>query len=147
MEKTSENLQHVENKKTVPPKQAILLIDDSADTLTLQRIILESEGFKVFVAQSGAEALAVLSQVDKPNLILLDMQLEDMTGVDFLTLLEEKKPDIIEDVPIVFLSGMDEVPKSQAVGFIRKPADQDKFLVAVHRFIEMGIGSSGQHKH
>ena len=147
MEKSSENSHHFENKKNVPPKQAILVIDDSAVTLTLQRIILESEGFKVFVAQSGAEGLAVLSQVDKPNLSLFDMQLKGMVGVNFLTLLEEKKPDVIEDVPIVFLSGMDEVPKSQAVGFIRKPADQDKFLVAVHRFIEMGVGSSGHHKH
>ena len=147
MEKSSENLHPFENKKTVPPKQSILVIDDSPDTLLLQRTILELEGFKVFVAQSGTEALRVLSQIDEPNLILLDMQLDDMTGVDFLTLLEEKKPEIIENVPIVFLTGMDEVPKSQAVGFIRKPADKGKFLESVHRFIEMGTDSSGQHKH
>ena len=147
MEKSSEISRHFENKKTVPPKQSILVIDDSPDTLLLQRTILELEGFKVFVAQSGTEALAVLAQIDEPNLILLDMKLDDMTGVDFLNLLEEKRPEIIKDVPIVFLSGVDEVPKSQAVGFIRKPADKDKFLVSVHRFIEMGTDSSGHRKH
>ena len=82
----------------------------------------------------------ILTEVDSPDLILLDMRMEDMSGPEFLLELEEKHPEIFENVPIVFLTGVDKVPISKAVGFIRKPMDLDKFLEAVHGFIEMGIG-------
>lgn len=141
----SENSQFFKSKKIASSKQSILVVDDSLDTLTLQRILLELEGYEVFTAESGAEALEILSGIDEPNLILLDMQMEDMNGIEFLALLEEKRPEIIRDVPIVFLTGMDVVPKSKAVGFIRKPADKDKFLEQVHRFIEMGYHEPYKH--
>jgi FixJ family two-component response regulator len=51
-------------------------------------------------------------------------------------LLEKERPEIIENVPVVFVTGMGEVPESKAVGFIRKPTDMDKFLKAVHSFIK-----------
>ncbi len=126
-------------------KQSILVVDDSIDTLTLQRIVLELEGYEVFTAESGAEALEILSEIDRPNLILLDMQMGDMNGIEFITMLEEKRPEIIKNVPIVFLTGMDVVPKSKAIGFIRKPADKDKFLGEVHRYIEMGYHEPYKH--
>jgi CheY-like chemotaxis protein len=119
-------------------KESILVIDDSTETLALQRITLGLEGFDVFTAQSGTEALSLLSKMEKPDLILLDMQLGDMSGTEFLIQLEETNPEIVESVPVVFLTGMDEVPKSKAVGFIRKPTNMGEFLCAVHGFIEMG---------
>lgn len=145
MEKQYELSHPDEFKKDILPKQSVLVIDDSFDTLALQKLLLELEGFEVFTAQSGTEALAVLSKIDEPNLILLDMQMDDMTGAEFLTILEERRPEIIEDVPVVFVTGLDEVPKSRAVGFIRKPADMDHFLKAVHGFIEMGFHAPYKH--
>lgn len=145
MNTPSENLEFIGLNGTASSKQSILVIDDSFDTLTLQRILLESDGYEVFTAESGLEALKILSQVDEPNLILLDMRIGDMNGIEFLALLEEKLPEIIKDVPIVFMSGMDVVPKSKAVGFIRKPADKDKFLEAVHRFIKIGYHAPFKH--
>jgi FixJ family two-component response regulator len=55
------------------------------------------------------------------------------------------RPEIIDEVPVVFLTGMDEVPKSRAVGFIRKPADTGKFLKAIRAFIEMGFHAPFKH--
>ena len=121
-------------------KKTILVVDDSADLLNLNRIILEMEDYKVFTARSGSEALSALSQIELPDLILLDMQMEDMSGSEFLVKLEETRPEIIENVPVVFVTGMDNVPASKATGFIRKPIDIDNFLEAVRRFIEMGVG-------
>ncbi len=145
MEKQSEISNSNETQKAIFPKQSVLVIDDSFDTLTLQKLLLELEGFEVFTAQSGTEALAVLTKIDEPNLILLDMQMDDMTGAEFLTILEEEQPEIIKDVPVVFVTGLDEVPKSKAVGFIRKPADMDHFLKAVHHFVEMGFHAPYRH--
>ena len=119
-------------------KKSILVIDDQFDALTLQRIILEMNGFEVFTAQSGTKAFEILKEISPPNLILLDMRMEDMTGSDFLDILQETRPEIAKTVPIVFLTAYDRVPPSIAAGFIRKPAEMDQFLGAVQGFLEMG---------
>jgi CheY-like chemotaxis protein len=120
---------------------SILVVDDSLDNLLVQRIVLEKSGYTVFTAQSGGEALEVLDGDCTPDLILLDMQMEDMTGLDFLQILEEKKPEIFARVPVVFVSGTEKVPTSKAIGFIRKPYDLEKFLSAVRSFLLMGTSS------
>ena len=119
-------------------KQTILVIDDSSDMLALQKTILEGDGFDVLTAQSGASAFEVLSKIADLDLILLDLQMEDMSGTDFLKILEERWPEIVGRVPVVFLSGGEPPPESKAVGFIHKFPDIDVFLAAVHRFVESG---------
>ena len=131
--------------KILKPKQSILVIDDNADILTLQKIILDQAGYDVYTAESGEAAVQVLSEIDEPDLILLDMNLEDMSGIEFLAMLEETRPKIVQHVPVVFVTGMDEVSKSKAVGFIRKPTGIDKLLKAVRHFIE--IGHHAPYKH
>ena len=120
-------------------KKRILIVDDSADLLELNRTLLEMEDYEVFTAQSGGAALSLLAEVAQPDLILLDVRMEDMSGPAFLLMLEKNRPDILENVPVVFLSALDKVPESKAVGFIRKPYDFEKFLEAIRRFIEMGV--------
>jgi len=145
MERSAVDIQKLSQSESPPRKESVLVIDDDFDTLTLQRLVLEMEGFEVFTAQSGEAALEILSEIKEPNLILLDMLMEDMTGVEFLNLLQEKKPQIIQDVPVVFMTGMNTVPDSKAAGMIRKPADRKTFLEAVHHFIEMGHHQPYQH--
>lgn len=127
-------------------KKRILVVDDNADFLGLNRTVLEMEDYEVFTAQSGCDGLTLLAKIAHLDLILLDIQMGDMSGPQFLLEFEEKQPEIFENVPVVFLSGMDKVPASKAVGFIRKPFDLDKFLAAVHSFIEMGTSGS-RYKH
>lgn len=122
-------------------KKKILIIDDNAEQLYLVEEILALGDYETVTASSGEEALYFLSEFDELNLILLDMKMPDMSGHEFLLLLEEKLPEIIKTIPIVFLTAMDKVPLSKAVGFIRKPFEFDNFLKAVGRFIETGIGS------
>lgn len=138
MQNPAKNLNSSKSEEGVSRNQSILVIDDSIDTLALQKILLGLAGYEVFTAESGEEAIQVLSEIDEPDLILLDMQLGDTNGIEFLTMLEKKRPEIVQHVPVVFLTGMDEVPESKAIGFIRKPADTDKFLKSVSHFIEMG---------
>ena len=140
MKNVAENLLTDPNNKEDPPysHQSVLVIDDNPDALELNKILLGLAGYDVFTAESGEEAVQVLSEINEPNLILLDMKLGDMSGVEFLFILEEKNPEIIQHVPVVFLTGMNEVPETKAIGFIRKPADKDNFLKAVSQFIEMG---------
>jgi len=119
-------------------RKVVLVVDDNAEILSLNRTVLEIDNIKVFTASSGQEALSILSEINQPDLILLDMQMPDMSGPEFLVILEEKQSDVLKNVPVVFLTAMDRVPVSKAVGCIRKPMDIDKFLEAVHRFIAKG---------
>jgi CheY-like chemotaxis protein len=136
MEKLFSNSSIYNLRPIISKKKSILVIDDSEDTLDLSRLILDSEGFIVFTARSGKDALNLLTQIEQPNLILLDMQLGDMSGTEFLNRLEEKQPEIINRVPIVFVTGMDELPKTKAVGIIRKPIEVKKLIQLSHHFIE-----------
>jgi len=126
-------------------KKSILVVDDSGDLLEIQKIILRSDGFEVFTAQSGTDALRILSEIDKPELILLDVQMCDMNGPEFLKMLASEKPEITATVPIVFLTAMDQIPEGDVQGFIRKPFEIGKFLEAVHRFIDLGRNSPCYH--
>ncbi|NJL24776.1 MAG: response regulator [Calothrix sp. SM1_5_4] len=145
MERFLEPPRSLSGIKSVSSKRSILVVDDDLDSLDLQRTLLEIEGYEVFTAESGMEALELLSQIDEPNLILLDMQMGQMNGVEFLIALEKKRPEIIEKVPVIFLTGMDVVPLSKAAGFIRKPADKNDFLKAVDRFVKMGFQAPYKH--
>ncbi len=124
---------------------AVLLVDDTIDHLTLNKAILESERYKVFTASSGRIALGILSEIAQPDLILLDMQMAEMSGLEFITELENTRPGILKNVPIVFLTGMNEVPESKATGVIKKPVDIENFLVSVRRFIEQGPKHQNSH--
>ena len=121
-------------------KKKVLIIDNEAIILLMFQILLEKNNYEVFTVLSGEAAFSTLSKIDLPDLILLDFRLDDMSGPEFLLQLEEKRPDIIQTVPVVFVTGMDEVPESKAVGLIRKPIDNDKFIESVRRYIEVGTG-------
>lgn len=120
-------------------KKKILIIDDSADILLLNRMILETEDYEVLTAESGSKALALLENMAEPNLILLDMRMESMSGSEFLTELEAKFPNISKKTPVVFLSGSDDLVDSRVSGSIRKPIGIEEFVETVHRYIEKGI--------
>ena len=133
------------HEKTQTKRKSVLVIDDDAALLELNKTILEMEDFEVFIALSGAAALSILEKIAQPDLILLDMRMEDMSGPEFLLTLEKNRPNIIESVPVVFVTGLEKVPASKAIGFIRKPYDIDTLLEAIHRFIELGASSLAKH--
>ena len=113
----------------------VLIIDDNSDLLNLCRTLLEMNDYKVLTAHGAKEAFSVLD-VNKPDLILLDLRMEELSGPEFLMQLENNRPEIIESVPVVFLTAMAEVPTSKAVGFIKKPFKASEFLLSVRRFVE-----------
>jgi CheY-like chemotaxis protein len=124
---------------TARAPRTILLIEDDEDLLILEQIILESEGYIVLTAQSAAEACDVLSLNARPDLVLLDMNLDDMSGLEFLEMLAKKHPDLTRGLPVVFVSGMDCVPHDRCIGFVRKPIlDLNKFLEEIQKLIELG---------
>ncbi|MCX9015234.1 MAG: response regulator [Candidatus Methanoperedens sp.] len=77
----------------------VMVVDDEPDTLELIQLVLESGGFKVIPASSGAEALKIIETV-RPGLVLLDIMMPDMDGWEVFRKIKEKDSNI----PIAILT-------------------------------------------
>ncbi|HEX2933968.1 MAG TPA: response regulator [Bacteroidales bacterium] len=84
-------------------KGCILIIDDSGTSLQLLEFLLGNEGFQTLLAESVPRAIEQIKN-RKPDLILLDLQMPEISGYDFLKMTKELK---IQDVPIIVVSAYD----------------------------------------
>ena len=82
----------------------VLVVDDEFDLCEILRFNLESEGFDVDTAQSAEEALSLIDGGLRPDLILLDVMMEKMSGFDMAKILRQRG----DEVPIIFLTASDE---------------------------------------
>ncbi len=95
-------------------KPNILLVDDRAENLLVLEGVLDGEGYNLYKANSGAEALhIVLKQVF--DLILLDVQMPGMDGFEVARLLRGKKES--KEVPIIFITAINKDAKYISKGF------------------------------
>jgi CheY-like chemotaxis protein len=110
----------------------VLVIEDNKTLNHAYKLILQKEGFNVRVAYNGKEGLE-LAQISEPSLILLDMLMPVMTGIDFL---EHFKPADHPDTTIIILSNLNEdseVHKALALGahkYILKASTSPQELIA-----------------
>lgn len=91
----------------------ILLVDDEIDILEFVRYNLVREGYEVYTAQNGAEALETAARC-RPHLILLDMMMPVMDGVE--TCRAIRRDPALRDTMVVFLSALGE-EEQQLAGF------------------------------
>lgn len=82
---------------------SILVIDDQPELRMLFQRVLESQGYAVFTASNGQEGLDALDSCE-PRLILLDMAMPQMDGLDFLRQLRTNSR--WATVPVIMLSGL-----------------------------------------
>ncbi len=119
-------------------RKVILVVDDDADIRQTLEMTLQYEGFEVWTARSGTEALARLdAEPSPPALVLTDVK---MPGIDGLELLD-RITATDSSPPVVLISGHGDVPvavdamQRGAVNFLEKPLDEHRLLVTVHRAI------------
>jgi DNA-binding response OmpR family regulator len=120
------------------PKGKILLIDDDEKVLTVCKRNLESAGYEV-ITTGSALRMPQIVQREKPNLVLLDIEMPALSGehvLDLATLF-----DFLRAVPIVLHSAKSEeelqslVSRSNAKGYIRKTGNPIAFVSEVERFL------------
>jgi CheY-like chemotaxis protein len=109
---------------------SVLVVDDEVDIRQTVADVLADEGYQVFAAGDGAEALAKL-RAFHPNLVLLDLMMPRMNGWEFRDA-QMHDPDV-SSIPVVVLSALGPVPTIEADAFIQKPFELDELLAVVAR--------------
>jgi two-component system cell cycle response regulator len=113
----------------------ILLVDDMRHFLDLEATFLQRAECRVFTASTGVEAIRV-AKAERPDLILLDIEMPEMNGIQACRIL--KSDPITQKIPVIVLTSMqmeDEARRAGADHFVRKPVDEPRFLNEVRRFI------------
>ena len=115
-------------------KDTILIVDDNPNNIKILSHILQHSGFRVSVASSGENALLKIKNA-LPDLILLDVMMPGMNG--FETCRHLKAEPTTQDIPVVFVSALDEATNKAecfAVGgvdYITKPFASEEILARV----------------
>jgi two-component system response regulator (stage 0 sporulation protein F) len=100
----------------------LLIVDDETDIREFARNFFKKRKIEVFVASGGRQALDVVAQ-ENPNLILLDVRMEEMTGIEVLRELRKSNPS----VKVIMVSGVEDeetIKEANAlgvIGYIHKP--------------------------
>jgi two-component system chemotaxis response regulator CheY len=115
----------------------LLLVDDSGLARRGMRTILESAGFDVIEATDGIVALEQYF-LEKPDVVILDLVMKGMYGLDVLTKLREMDPAVrvIVVSADVQESSQQLVHEAGASGFLTKPVDRTRVLNLVHQVLE-----------
>ncbi|MGC9968065.1 MAG: response regulator [Syntrophobacteraceae bacterium] len=123
-------------------KAKILCIEDNEQNLYLVTFLLRSKGYEVLQAREGQEGINAAIR-DKPDLILLDIQLPSMDGYAVARLLRAN-PNLLM-VPIVAVTSYamvgdrEKALDSGCSGFIEKPINPDTFLTQVEEYLLGGV--------
>jgi DNA-binding response OmpR family regulator/DNA-binding CsgD family transcriptional regulator len=118
----------------------ILIVDDVPDNLSVLFAFLTEQGFRVFAADSGEQALDELPRIG-PDLILLDVMMPGLDG--FETCRRIKADARFADVPLFFLTALDDVVDkvkgfaAGAVDYITKPLQPEEVLARVNAHLEL----------
>ncbi len=117
----------------------ILLIDDDESLRRVTEYNLIAAGFSVVSAGHGAEGLAAFRK-NRPALVVSDVQLGDMSGIDLLKKFKEEAPE----VPVIIITAFGSIEMAVqamhlgAFTFITKPFDRDTLRLSCAKALEMG---------
>jgi DNA-binding response OmpR family regulator len=112
--------------------KTILIADDKASVRNLVREYLEAEGFHVFIASNGREALYA-ARAEKPDLILLDIMMPEMSGYEFIKAYRKER-----ETPIILLTArLDETDKVLGLelgadDYVTKPFGMKELVARIH---------------
>jgi len=116
----------------------ILVVEDNEQNLYLATFLLEKNGYQVITAENGLEAIEK-AKMEKPDLILMDMQLPEMDGFEATRRI--KSIPEISHIPIVAVTSYAMVgDKEKALatgcaGYIEKPFVPETFVLKIEKYL------------
>jgi DNA-binding response OmpR family regulator len=127
-----------------PTPKKILVVDDEDDILHFLELVLGDKGYSVSTATNGHDALAT-AQVERPDLILLDIMMPKMDGWEVLKLL--RVDEQTSSVPVAMLSARTEAQdrvqglQEGAIDYICKPFSLQELLGKIEAIFAQGPGA------
>ncbi|OTA14467.1 sigma 54-dependent response regulator [Xenorhabdus vietnamensis] len=116
----------------------LLLVDDDPGLLKLLGMRLTSEGFRVTTAESGNEALRILTK-EKVDLVISDLRMDEMDGMALFAEIQKLHPGM----PVIILTAHGSIPDAVAAtqqgvfSFLTKPVDRDALYKAIDDALEL----------
>ena len=123
---------------TVPPSTAVVVIDDEEYMCEGCRQTLEENGLHTVTACNGTEGIDLVKKA-RPNVVLVDLKMPGISGIEVL----EKIPEIDPDIVPIIITGygtIDSAVESMKMGafdFITKPCEPEKLLESVNRGVKL----------
>ncbi len=116
----------------------VLVVDDNDNNRYLIRFILEKNGFEVIEATGGVEGVE-LAVRDKPDLVLMDIQLPDIDGIEATRRIRTSEAN--GSIPIIAITSFampgdrEKVLAAGCNGYISKPIDVDGFITEIEKVL------------
>ncbi len=127
----------VSESQQMEAKERILIIDDDEDIRNSLALFLKKQDYGVEVAKDGQDGLEKIAEKFH-NLVLLDIKLPDINGIELIIPIKEKQPDI----EIIMITGNADINSAinslhkGASGYINKPLNLDELLASIRHSIE-----------
>ncbi len=116
----------------------ILVVEDNEDNMRLVSFILKKHGHEVIEARDGAEGIALAVQ-EKPDLVIMDIQLPDMDGLEATKRIRASEAD--GELPIIALTSYampgdrEKALAAGCNGYITKPIDVETFIAEIEKYL------------
>jgi CheY-like chemotaxis protein len=120
----------------------ILVVEDNEQNRYLIQYMLEKGGYGVFLAQNGKEGVAMAVR-ERPDLILMDIQLPDMDGLEVTRRIRASEAD--DTIPIVAVTSFamtgdrEKALAAGCNGYIEKPINPETFLEEIRKYLRWRV--------
>lgn len=124
-------------------KEKILIVDDQFGIRILLNEVFQKEGYKTFQAANGVQALEIVKK-HAPDLVLLDMKIPGMDGIEILKRMKVIDPDIRVIIMTAYgeLDMIQEAKDLGAITHFAKPFDIDDIRAAVRKHVRKQVTES-----
>lgn len=118
--------------------KTVLIVEDNELNMKLFNDLLEANGYRVIQTRNGVEAVALARQ-HRPNLILMDIQLPEVSGLEVTRWLKED-PEL-QSIPVVAITAFamkgdeERIREGGCEAYLSKPISVAKFLETVRHFL------------
>ena len=115
-----------------------LVIEDNEDNMELITFILEKSGFATIRAENGKKGIEI-AQTERPDFILLDIQLPDIDGIEVLKVI--RKSHVLAQIPVIAITSYamsgdrERLLENGCNGYIEKPINPETILSVINQII------------
>ena len=129
----------IESSEPQPMAKTVLIVEDNELNMKLFHDLLDAHGYKTLQTRNGMEALS-LAREHRPDLILMDIQLPEVSGLEVTKWLKED--DQLRKIPVVAVTAFamkgdeEKMREGGCEAYIAKPISVGKFIETVRRFLD-----------